>query len=140
MSRQNPIFIRMLALLIGALLLLAFVGCKSSVPVIPGGVHLQTHDSVRTEHVHDSIYIDRWHTKWIKGDTVYIHDSIYLSKWKHDSIFVNTGDHTIDTIYQTVEMEKQYKAFLVNSGIALWVIIALIILGVVVGIIIKVAK
>ena len=39
-----------------------------------------------------------------------------------------------------VEVEKKGSAFLRNSGIALWVIIALIIAGVVIGIILKFAK
>ena len=119
---------------------LEFVGCKT-LPTPPvTNTHENERDSVRTEYIHDSIYTDRWHTKYIKGDTVYIHDSIYCWNGQYKNIHDSIDNSRIDTIYQQVEVEKQGSAFLQRSGIALWIIIALIILGVVVGIIIKVAK
>ena len=118
---------------------MGMVGCKTPCPcaALPSsGTH--DHDSVRTEYVHDSITIDRWHKEYVKGDTVYIHDSIWRDRWrnKHDSVYVNNTD----TIYQTIQVEKQGSAFLRNSGIALWVLIGLLIVAAIIGIILKFAK
>lgn len=123
------------------LVLVILASCKASAPVVPPtNVSQHDSDSVRTEYVQDSIYIDRWHTQYVKGDTVYIHDSIFKDRWHNrdirDSIYINNTD----TIYKTVTVEKKGSAFLRNSGIALWVIIALLIIAVIVGIVLKFAK
>ena len=120
-----------------AMVLFAMVGCKGSAPAVLGSA--QSHrDSTRIEYKHDSIFTDRWHTRYIKGDTVYIHDSIFTDRWhrSHDTIRIEKTD----TIPVPVPYEKKGSTFLRNSGIALWVIIALIILAVIAGIVIKVAK
>ena len=120
---------RLLALIILIMTVLAFVGCKSpQLPTLPVAVH-SNNDSIRKELRIDTIYQDRWHTKYQKGDTVFIHDSI--DRW-HNS--------RTDTIYKPVPVEKQYKSFLVNSGVALWVIVTLFVLSVIIGIVIKIAK
>ena len=129
----------MLCLWLAAMLLL-MVGCKTVQPVIMPNSHQQQHDSIRTEYKHDSVYIDRWHKEYVKGDTVYIHDSIWRDRWKfkeiHDSIYTNSTD----TIYRTVEVTKPQSTFLRNSGIALWIVIALLVAGIVIGIILKIKK
>lgn len=106
MSRNNPIFIRLFVLVVFLLALLAFVGCEGTAPLVMGSTHLQTRDSVRTEYKHDSIYIDRIHKEYIKGDTIRIHDSIYVAQFKeievHDSIYF----HKTDSIPYPVEVEK----------------------------------
>ena len=118
--------------------LLAMTGCKTQpcLPIPSSGTH--DHDSVRTEYVHDSISVDRWHTILQKGDTVYVRDSIYFYKWrnKHDSIYINNTD----TIYEQVVVEKKGNMFLRNSGIALWVLIGLLVVAAIIGIILKFAK
>lgn len=115
---------------------LSATGCKSPVPTIPTNTH--NRDSVRIEYKHDSIWNDRWHTIYTKGDTVYVHDSVSVDRWHitHDTI----ANNTTDTIYQQVYVEKKGNTFLRNSGIALWVLIALFVAGIIVGIIIKFAK
>ena len=127
-----------------ALLLLfvicCFVSCKSQqMPTLLNSSD-RSHDSIRTEYVHDSVYIDRWHKEIQKGDTIWIHDSI--DRWRNKYVYIHDSidNSRTDTIYQTVEIEKKGSTFLRNSGIALWVIIALIIAGVVIGIILKFAK
>ena len=141
MSRQNPILQYLLLLIIGCMILLAFVGCKSMPQFpTPSGTHESSRDSIRTELRIDTVYQDRWHKEYVKGDTVFIHDSI--DRWRihevyiHDSIDISR----IDTIYQKVEVERKGDAFLRNSGIALWVILAIIFLAVIVGIVLKFAK
>ena len=137
MKRENPIFPIMFFLLIFLLLLLAMVGCKQQqLPILP--TNTAQRDSVRIEIQHDSVYIDRWHSIYTKGDTVYIHDSIFRDRWKykHDSIYFASTD----TIYQQVVVEKQGSQFLRNSGIALWVLLGSLLLAVIVGIVLKFAK
>ena len=119
------------------LMLLAMAGCKQQqLPILP--TNSAQRDSVRIEIQHDSVYIDRWHSIYTKGDTVYIHDSIFRDRWKfrHDSIYFASTD----TIYQQVVVEKQGSQFLRNSGIALWVLLGLLLLAVIVGIVLKFAK
>lgn len=140
MKRNNSIFKYLLPLIIGCMILLAFVGCKTAQLATMPNSSDRSHDSIRTEYVHDSVYIDRWHKEIQKGDTVYIHDSI--DRWRNKYVYIHDSidNSRIDTIYKAVEVEKKGSAFLRNSGIALWVIITLIIAGVVIGIILKFAK
>ena len=125
-----------------AILVLCYLlsSCKTVQPTVLTNQHSEKNDSIRTEYVHDSVYVDRWHKEYVKGDTIYIHDSIWRDRWKfqqiHDSIYIQQSD----TIYKTVEVVKPQSAFLKNSGIALWVIIALLIVAVIVGIILKIKK
>lgn len=122
------------------ILCLCMCGCKTIQPVVLPNQHQEYKDSIRTEYKHDSVSIDRWHKEYMKGDTVYIHDSIWRDRWRfkelHDSIYINQSD----TIYKPVEVVKPQSTFLRNSGIALWVILALLLAGVVVGIILKIKK
>ena len=110
----------LLVLALWLICLLMLTSCKCPCAALPDtGTHDHNRDSVRTEYVHDSIFTDRWHNKQV-------HDSIYIQ---------NT-----DTIYKTVEIIKQGSKFLRNSGVALWIIIALAIAAAVIGIIIHFAK
>ncbi len=142
MSRNNPIFQELLAAILFGLLLLAFwTSCKTQpVPAVLPAAH--NRDSARIEYIHDSIYTDRWHTIYTKGDTVYIHDSIYFARWKHDSIFVNLEirDSIPYPVEVQVEVVKEKSPFLYRSGIALWVLIGIFVLAVIVGIVLKFAK
>lgn len=140
MTRNSNILPILFAIIFGCMILLAFIGCKTTAPVVPGDMHDHNRDSVRTEYIHDSIFQDRWHTERIKGDTVFIHDSVRIDKWHRlivrDSVYINNTD----TIINTVTIEKQGSAFLRNSGIALWVLIVLFVIAVIIGIVIKFAK
>lgn len=140
-NRQGvPNIFHVLAIIIIGIILLMFIGCKSQqMPTLPSSSD-RSHDSIRTEYVHDSVYIDRWHKEIQKGDTFYIHDSIDRWRDRYICIYDSVDNSRIDTIHKVVEIEKKGSAFLRNSGIALWVIIALIIAGMVIGIILKFAK
>lgn len=141
MNRENPIFIQMVIVLFLGMILLDFVGCKTpQLPTLPTNTHKDSHDSIRTEYVHDSVYIDRWHTQYMKGDTCYIHDSI--DRWHNKYVYIHDSidNSRTDTIYRQIQVEKKGSAFLRNSGIALWVIIGLILLAVIAGIFVKFAK
>lgn len=140
MNRENPIFIQMVIVLFLSMILLAFVGCKSpQLPTLPSPSE-RSRDSIRTEYVHDSVYIDRWHREIQKGDTVYVHDSI--DRWRNKYVYIHDSidNSRTDTIYQQVVVEKSGSAFLRNSGIALWVLIAILVVAVIIGIVLKFAK
>lgn len=132
------------SIIVAVILILAAIACSSctrtpSAVVLPN-VSSNKSDSVRKEYIHDSIYIDRWHKEYEKGDTVFIHDSI--DRWRNKYVYIHDSidNSRIDTIYKAVEVEKKGSAFLRNSGIALWIIIGLILLAVIGGIFVKFAK
>lgn len=120
------------------ILLALLVSCRTIQPVV--GTHNEQSDSLRTEYRIDSVYVDRYHTIWKQGDTVYIHDSIDRWRTRHDSIYAYKYINTTDTIVQTVEIEKQGAAFWRGSGIAFWVLLGMLVLGITIGLIIKFAK
>ena len=78
------------------LFLLLFSGCKIQGAVSPvsqsDSTYVSKADSV---YVRDSIYIDRWHIKVVKGDTVYVTDTKTEYKYRyrdrevHDTLFVD---------------------------------------------------
>ena len=141
MRLNNNIFKYLLYLIAWIMIILAFVSCKGTqLPTLPTNTHKDSHDSIRTEYVHDSVYIDRWHTQYMKGDTCYIHDSI--DRWRNKYVYIHDSicNSRIDTVYQKVEIEKKGSAFLRNSGIALWVLIALFVIAVIIGIVLKFAR
>lgn len=130
-----------------AILIVCFASCKAYYP-LPSNTSTQQRDSVRTEYVHDSIYIERVRNIYTKGDTVYIHDSIFVANTskevKHDSIHIYHTD-TIYTryIHPTSTRETTLSKgtiFLRNSGIALWVILSILFVAIIIGITLKFAK
>jgi len=124
--------------------LFSLSGCRlqkpaATQPVTPA--HVENNDSSNYKYIHDTTYVDRWHTKWQKGDTVFIHDSIYVYVGKKEENNTAVNKSSSDTI--PVEVEKQLtknQQFLIRSGIACWVILALLLLAVIVGIVLKFAK
>lgn len=132
--------------IIALLLSIILTSCKSQAPIVVPAkqTHIEQNDSTHKQYRHDSIYIDRWHTKILRGDTVYIHDSIYFHDGKTllDTVYIiKTTSDTIPS--DPVIIEKPLtnnQIFLQRSGIALWVLIALLLLAAIIGIIIKFAK
>lgn len=65
------------------------IGCKTQSVVLP---EVHTTDKTKVEVRVDSVWRDRWHTEFLKGDTVFIRDSIKVEsyKWltKRDSVYV----------------------------------------------------
>lgn len=89
------------AMFVIAAVAIAFSGCKSVQPVVIPQVKVeQVHD---TTLLHDSVYLDRVHTVYTKGDTIYMRDSVYLFKYKYlDKVQV--VEH-IDSIAYPVEVQ-----------------------------------
>ena len=111
----------------GVALIIAWLccGCKTIQTVV------ETHEV----YVHDttlqvdSIYQDRYHTIYAKGDTIYKVDSVFLYKYKYIDKDVEVFVH--DSIPYVVEVEKpvRYRSgfdkFCVWNSIILWIILAI---------------
>ena len=78
--------------LMGLMGLMGLVGCKATkvIEQVPVYVHDTT---AKVKEVHDSTFIDRWHTVYQKGDTVFDTKTITITK---------TVTKT-DTAYKVVE-------------------------------------
>ena len=85
-------------------------GCKTIKETIEVPVYV--HDTTNTiREVHDSTFVDRWHTIEVKGDTVYWHDSISFVKWlvRTDTAYVCVEKPVIVSKTETVEVEKPLR-------------------------------
>lgn len=86
-------------------LCLLLTSCKGLKQVVEVPVYI--HDTTKTvTEVHDSTFIDRWHTIVTKGDTVYWHDSIVSFKYytKVDTTYKYVEVPVETTITNTVEV------------------------------------
>ncbi len=95
-------------LFLGLILLLAFTSGCSRKTVAPVVEPVRIHDTIETVRmVHDSTYIDRWHTQWLSGDTMFVHDSIdrWHSVVKHDTL----GLYREVPVLQKVSVEVEKK-------------------------------
>ena len=92
------------------LLLLTLVGCKT-VKVIEQ-VPVYVHDTAyQTKEVHDSTYIDRWHTIIQKGDTVFDTKTITITKTltRTDTAYKVVERPITVTQTETVEVERPLR-------------------------------
>ena len=92
------------------LLLLTLVGCKT-VKVIEQ-VPVYVHDTTATvREVHDSTYIDRWHTIIQKGDTIFVTDEVTKIKYvtKTDTAYKVVEKPVIVSKTETVEVERPLR-------------------------------
>jgi len=80
---------RAIIIIMAALLM---VGCKTTQTIVEKPVYIHdTTQSVRVER--DSVYVDRWHTIEVKGDTVHVTDSVWVVRYFR----------TTDTAYKYIE-------------------------------------
>ena len=92
------------------LLLLTLVGCKT-VKVIEQ-VPVYVHDTAyQTKEVHDSTYIDRWHTIIQKDDTIFVTDEVTKIKYvtKTDTAYKVVEKPVIVSKTETVEVERPLR-------------------------------
>lgn len=112
MNRLKDILLDALIFTAFVAMLFLFFGCGHTKVVTMPEIHRNDNDSIRTEYKHDSIYIDRVHNVFVKGDTVRIHDSIYIEKWRdrfiHDSIVKVKSDSIPYPV--EVEIPVAYKS------------------------------
>lgn len=89
------------------LLLLTMVGCKALKQTVEVPVYV--HDTAYlAKEVHDSTYIDRWHTEYQKGDTIYITDEVtkIVTKIKIDTAYKYVEKPVTISKTETVEVER----------------------------------
>lgn len=97
-------------ILIMAVAAVAMCSCRT-VRVVEQ-VPVEVHDTAYiTKTMHDSTYIDRWHTIYQQADTVYIRDSISVIKY---SLITDTAYRYIErpvtvSKMETVEVEKPLR-------------------------------
>ena len=84
-----------------------FTGCKT-VKIIEQ-VPVEVHDTtLSVKEVHDSTYIDRWHTEYQKVDTIYITDEVtkIVTKIKIDTAYKYVEKPVTISKTETVEVKK----------------------------------
>lgn len=92
------------------LLLLTLVGCKTVKETVEVPVYV--HDTAYlAKEVHDSTFIDRWHTEYQKGDTIYITDEVtkMVTKIKIDTAYKYVEKPVTISKTETVEVEKPLR-------------------------------
>ena len=111
------------------LLLTSCKGLKQTVEV-PVYIHDTTY---KTKEVHDSTFIDRWHTEYQKGDTIFITNEVtkIVTKLKTDTAYKYIEKPVVVSKTETVEVKKPLswwqKTFvwigvLCLIGIVLWLV------------------
>jgi hypothetical protein len=107
--------------LMGLMGLIGLVGCKATKVIEQVPVYI--HDTTQTvRELHDSIYIDRWHTEYQKGDTIYITDEVtkIVTKIKIDTAYKYVEKPVTISKTETVEVEKPltwWQKWLIGMGV-----------------------
>ena len=99
---QTALGYSVLALILAALALLT-VGCRATKNIterveVPVYIH-DTMQSVKTQR--DSVYVDRWHTEYVKGENIYIVDSQITVK------YITRTDTAYKVVEKPVEVVKE---------------------------------
>ena len=94
--------------LIGLMGLMGLVGCKATrvIEQVPVAVH----DTVYQKMVQrDSVFVDRWHSVEVKGDTVFVTNEVTKTKFvtKTDTAYRYVERPITVTRTETVEVEKR---------------------------------
>lgn len=113
-------------------LCLFLTGCKAVKQTVEVPVYI--HDTTQiVREVHDSTYIDRWHTVYQKGDTIFVTNEVtkIVTKLKTDTAYKYIEKPVVVSKMETVEVKKPLswwqKTFvwigvLCLIGIVLWVV------------------
>ena len=110
-------------LLLFACAMLTGCSCLRQTVEVPVYIH-DTTNTVR--EIHDSTFIDRWHTIQTKGDTVYWHDSIVMYRYvlRGDTVCKYVEVPVETTITKTVEVQKQLSWWERTQRGGFWVLLA----------------
>lgn len=88
-------------------IVIAMSSCRT-IQVVPE-IHTEyVHDTIREQRV-DSVWQDRWHTEYIKGDTVYVKDSTSRVQVKTDDKVKVVEVVTHDSVPYPVEVVREVK-------------------------------
>ena len=88
-------------------LCLLFTGCKCLKQTVEVPVYI--HDTTKTvKEVHDSTFIDLWHTVYQKGDTIFVTDEVtkIVTKIKIDTAYRYVEKPVTVSKTETVEVKK----------------------------------
>lgn len=92
-----------------ALFLWMVTACKTlpHVVVTPSEVHNTDRTDIQTRV--DTFWRDRWHTEYVKGDTVFVHDStyIYVPRWRDREVTVTVTDSVPYPVEVPVEVPAE---------------------------------
>ena len=113
-------------------LCLMLAGCNAVKQTVEVPVYVHDTTYVAKE-VHDSTFIDRWHTEYQKGDTIFITNEVtkIVTKIKTDTAYKYIEKPVVVSKTETVEVEKPLswwqKTFvwigvLCLIGIVLWLV------------------
>lgn len=96
--------------LVGLMGLIGLVGCKTVKETVEVPVYI--HDTTQTvRELHDSIYIDRWHTEYQKGDTIFVTDEVtkIVTKIVRDTAYKYVEKPVTISKTETVEVKKPLR-------------------------------
>ena len=102
-------------LILSTLILFLCSSCHTTRYIPMPSSHTRDSTHLTTDHRYDSIYIDRWHTLILRGDTVFKTDSIYVEKLRdielHDTIRITRHDSIPYPVEVPVEVAKPIPKF-----------------------------
>lgn len=96
--------------LMGLMGLMGLASCKATKVIEQVPVYV--HDTTATvKEVHDSTFVDRWHTVYQKGDTVFVRDSFAVIQYRliTDTAYKLVERPVTVTRIETVEVEKPLR-------------------------------
>lgn len=83
--------------------------CRSTNEIVK---EVPVHDTTYiTKTQRDSTYIDRWHTEYIKGDTVWKKDSVLVVRWRDRNDTVRLYVEKPVEVEKIVKVEKKLNFF-----------------------------
>ena len=112
-------------------LLCALSGCKSWHKVVEVPVYI--HDTAYTvKELHDSTYIDRWHTVYQKGDTIFVTNEVtkIVTKIKVDTAYKYIERPVVVSKTETIEVQKPLSWWRKTEIYGFWALLALFVLGI----------
>lgn len=115
-----------------AALCLLLTGCKGLKQTVEVPVYI--HDTTQTvREVHDSTYIDRWHTEYQKGDTIFITNEVtkIVTKIQVDTAYKYVEKPVIVSKTETIEVKKPlswWQNILIWTGVFAYIVALITIL------------
>lgn len=118
---------RIVAFILLAMFLLALgTSCKCPKELVTADTVYVDKTRVEYRTQYDSVWVDRWHTIYTLGDTVYRLDSVAYLKYllKTDSIYLHDTAYVAHNEVQTVEVEKPLSGWRKFEIGGFWVLLA----------------
>ena len=109
-------------------LVLLLYGCRGADRIVY--VHDTIDNSVvytNYKNVHDSVYVDRWHSVEVIGDTVYRIDSMVVYRWKmsYDTVVDSVGTEVLVPVEKVVVEKEKVRGLFWWCGLIVMVCLIL---------------